>query len=148
MDLNESKSWHSELEGWSDDILPRYEEWAAKLPEGAILVEVGTYRGRSLRYMAEKIHRLGKSVKIYGIDTSEIPENWQVLLRNILAAPLEEQHLIHLIRAPSVMASRMFDDRLIDWVFIDALHTVEAVREDCLSWLPKIKKGGLLGGHD
>lgn len=35
-----------------------------------------------------------------------------------------------------------------DLVFIDGNHEYTQVKEDILSWLPKVKPGGLLAGHD
>jgi predicted O-methyltransferase YrrM len=48
----------------------------------------------------------------------------------------------------SVEASKTFEDKSVDFVFIDAGHTYEEVVEDIKSWLPKVKKGGFIGGHD
>lgn len=41
-----------------------------------------------------------------------------------------------------------FPDEHFDWIYIDANHTYEAVKNDILKWLPKVKKGGILSGHD
>lgn len=41
-----------------------------------------------------------------------------------------------------------FEDGTFDWVYIDANHTYEAAKNDILKWLPKVKKGGVLSGHD
>lgn len=45
-------------------------------------------------------------------------------------------------------AVRTVADDSLDFVFIDADHSVEGVSEDILHWVPKIKPGGVLSGHD
>lgn len=36
----------------------------------------------------------------------------------------------------------------IDFVYIDALHTYEGVRDDVRNWYSKVRYGGVIGGHD
>jgi len=36
----------------------------------------------------------------------------------------------------------------LDLVFLDADHSYEGVRADIAAWLPKVRKGGWIGGHD
>ena len=45
-------------------------------------------------------------------------------------------------------ASTLVDDHSLDFVFIDADHGYEAVRQDITDWTPKVKPGGWVGGHD
>ena len=45
-------------------------------------------------------------------------------------------------------ASKKFSDGSLDFVYIDARHEYDSVKEDIVSWLPKIKKGSFIGGHD
>lgn len=48
----------------------------------------------------------------------------------------------------SVPAAARFPDASFDWVFLDGMHTFDAVLEDLRAWAPKIKPGALLMGHD
>ena len=57
-------------------------------------------------------------------------------------------NLINPIRTDSVSASKMYADESLDAVFIDADHRYESVKADILTWMPKVKKGGILAGHD
>ena len=36
----------------------------------------------------------------------------------------------------------------LDYVFIDGIHTYDAVKQDITAWLPKVRPGGWIGGHD
>jgi hypothetical protein len=36
----------------------------------------------------------------------------------------------------------------VDFLFIDANHTYEFVRNDIQMWLPKMKPGSVMAGHD
>jgi predicted O-methyltransferase YrrM len=52
------------------------------------------------------------------------------------------------IRGLSSEAVSQFEDESLDVVFIDLTHTYESVKEDIGLWLPKVKSGGILSGHD
>lgn len=39
-------------------------------------------------------------------------------------------------------------DGSIDFVFIDGAHDYESVKQDISDWVPKIRKGGIVSGHD
>jgi hypothetical protein len=64
------------------------------------------------------------------------------------ARRLMARHGGTLIRKKSAEAAAEIEDASLDLVYIDAEHTYEAVKEDIASWLPKVKAGGWIGGHD
>ena len=39
-------------------------------------------------------------------------------------------------------------DQSLDMVFLDACHDYEAVLDDVAPWKPKVRRGGILSGHD
>ena len=45
-------------------------------------------------------------------------------------------------------AAAWIDDESLDAVFIDANHTYAALSADLRAWMPKVRRGGLVSGHD
>jgi len=52
------------------------------------------------------------------------------------------------IELPSLEAVKKFKDRSLDMVYIDALHTYDAVKADIYAWSKKLHGGSILSGHD
>ena len=52
------------------------------------------------------------------------------------------------IRKFSMDAVKDFADESLDFVYIDANHEYENVRDDIIEWSKKVKKGGVVSGHD
>lgn len=57
-----------------------------------------------------------------------------------------ENRIVQMLRSSSDVGD--IQDESLDFAYIDACHTYEAVKVDLEVWLPKIRKGGLLCGHD
>jgi len=51
-------------------------------------------------------------------------------------------------RRDTTAAAAEFSDASFDFVYVDGTHTREKCAADIAAWLPKIKPGGLLCGHD
>lgn len=51
-------------------------------------------------------------------------------------------------RMTSGQAAERVEDGSLDFAYIDARHDYGSVREDLELWLPKIRPGGVLAGHD
>lgn len=54
--------------------------------------------------------------------------------------------ILKVIRATSLAAVSLFENKSLDLVYIDADHTYDSVTEDIKAWLPKCRK--VIGGHD
>ena len=55
---------------------------------------------------------------------------------------------VSFIRDYTTNAAKKIRDNCLDMVFIDALHTYSGVISDIVNWLPKVKVGGIICGHD
>lgn len=55
---------------------------------------------------------------------------------------------ISFFKMTSAEASVFIKDGCLDLVFIDGDHTYSFVKQDIQLWLPKVRKGGIISGHD
>ena len=136
-----------------------YSRFVTELSDGAKIVEVGCWKGKSVAYLGVEVINSGKKISIDAVDTwlgsqNEDPHLQDVYVRtNTLyslfltnISPIKS--VVNPIRMPSIDASKLYADESIDVVFIDAEHTYHAVKADISAWLPKVKRGGYLAGHD
>jgi SAM-dependent methyltransferase len=142
-------------ENWFD-----YSELYSKFIElakpNAKIVEVGCWKGKSVAYLAVEAINSGKNISIDAIDTwlgspehahHECTKNdslYRIFLNNI--EPVSD--IVTSIRLDSISASKNYVDNSIDIVFLDAAHDYDSVLADIKHWLPKVKDGGILAGHD
>lgn len=132
-----------------------YQSVVAKFTEGNF-IEIGSWKGRSAAYMAVEIFNSEKNINFYCVDTwkgsVEHEEMdcikgdslYKEFMNNI--QPVSD--IIKPIRKSSIEASKDFEDNFFDFIFIDAAHDYESVKQDLLAWYPKLKKGGIFAGHD
>lgn len=157
----DSDAWRPEITGWSTDILPwQRAVLLSLLPPTFVFVELGVFRGRSLIHLAELASLTGRRGILHGVDPGYAidfghpypgfeGDSHAELLANILRTHRYRpgvEILIH--RLTSLEAVRAFEDLSIDGVFIDANHEKEAVLEDAVAWSAKVKRGGIIAGHD
>ncbi len=53
-----------------------------------------------------------------------------------------------MIRSLSEQAVDLFEDKSLDFVYIDANHAYDYIKQDIELWYPKVKNGGLISGDD
>lgn len=130
-----------------------YREMAAK-PDFLHFVEVGVYQGESLEFLHQELLKRGTTFHLYGIDLWEQVDKTgydRVIGQEIREAAekrFERATNVFLIQDDSAGAASRFRDDTIDFVFIDANHTLDHVVRDIKAWLPKMRKGGIISGHD
>lgn len=55
---------------------------------------------------------------------------------------------VMLIKNFSAIAAKDFPDQYLDFVYIDGDHSLEGIYTDIYTWVNKVRKGGILSGHD
>lgn len=133
-------------------------EWLLnKVKKPAIKIcEIGCWTGKSTILFAQYAKELDG--KVYAIDWFKGNPNthlWidakYINIKNILIDNLTNLNLlkcVDIIVDTSINASKNFKDNYFDLVFLDGDHRYEAFKKDLDIWYPKVKKGGILCGHD
>lgn len=147
---NIGENWFSYAEFYSDMV--------KHFPEGSNFLEIGAWKGRSTVCMAVEIINSGKAIDFYTIDqwkyipTTEQPvssqEEFDIVFLEFLDNIEPVKNNIKVIKLSSEQASTLFDDNYFDFIFIDASHHYEDMKKDIQLWLPKIKNGRIISGHD
>ena len=152
---------YTEIEGWFN-MENQYLELLENTPDGGIFVELGTYKGKSTSFIVTEMLNKGRNVKFYTVDTfqgdsgSTDKQEVEAYTKVNVSKMYEEfkQNTKHLEGKFTTMvnysdeAAEYFLDNSVNSLFIDAGHSYEAVLKDITAWLPKMKNGGIMSGHD
>lgn len=129
---------------WREELI----RFAATLPPGSIMAEIGTFAGES----AEIFVASGKVRRLYCIDPWNTgPETFPPReYMDEAEAAFDARHLrgCFKLKMMSPQAAALLADGLLDAIYIDADHRYESVRSDLLAFRPKVKRGGIIAGHD
>jgi predicted O-methyltransferase YrrM len=107
------------------------------LPPLERVLEVGCFRGVSTEVFALYAQR------VFAVDLWEEESIFVDFQKR-----MQPYKNVKTLRGRSPGMANHFEDDTLDLVYIDGDHTQEAVRADILAWLPKIRKGGWISGHD
>lgn len=116
------------------------------LPSHGIVAEIGVNEGD----FSENILSLCSPAKLVLIDVWASKRYHGGLfekVKNRFASQLE-QGQIEIIRDLSFGAIASCQDNFFDWVYLDTDHTYETTRRELELLRPKMKKGGIISGHD
>ena len=81
-----------------------------------------------------------------GRDQKSMDNTYKAFLQKIKDQGIEDR--VRVLKMFSSEAAAFIDDGSLDFCFIDGNHLYEYVLRDIEMYLPKIKKGGLIAGHD
>jgi hypothetical protein len=144
---------HSEIPKlYNRNDIPKFLE---KYYKNGVGIELGVALGQYLVELATD----WTSGRIYGIDCWEqqdtsvyndplnIPTigNWYSHVQQRIQ-PFKDR--VRIYKTYTTEAVKSFPDNYFDFIYIDANHSYEAALKDIELYYPKLKKGGLFGGHD
>lgn len=135
-----------------------------RLPPSARVVEVGVLIG----VLSEYLLRQRKDITLYMVDSWQTadkqPDHYRAtgdahanhfdparVKRHRAEAENRARHFpgrARIMAMTSLEAAKQFPDASLDHVFIDADHSYLGVKADLAAWVPKVRAGGWVGGHD
>lgn len=155
-----------DMQGWNSDgpiFAAMFDQ-----TKPSVIVEVGSWKGRSACHMAKLARERGLQPIIYCVDAwlppigvglgeiprTQIPESWleptfyQQFLFNVKHARCDD--MIVPVRGLTHCVSWLFQAWQVaaDLIYIDASHDELSVHADLKSYWPVLKKGGIMFGDD
>jgi predicted O-methyltransferase YrrM len=112
------------------------------LANACSFVEVGSFEGKSASFLSDALFDKNKKAVLHTVDHFK-HSDFETFCSNIKG---RSNICIH--QTNSVEASFRFAESSLDFVFLDAGHEQKDLEEDINSWMPKLKNGGVLSGHD
>ena len=162
---------------WSD-FFPIYDEAILTAPRSSILIEVGSFWGKSALYLAEAAKLSGKDLRVYSIDiwaanASNNPgmfdpehgakghiepvvhaQHHNSLFETFAyfvesTTPRLSPDPLRIMRMDSLEAAELFHGKdNIHFVFLDDDHEYEHVKQELEAWEPLMGKDSIIAGHD
>jgi predicted O-methyltransferase YrrM len=150
--------WQAGLEaalatdGWmKPDELLALMRLARAVPEGALIVEIGTYRGRSTVALAHAA-REGNGNRVYTFDPhleftgirggAFGPRDQAYLYRALADSGVGET--VFVVCLDSKVAAASWPAPNVGLLFVDGDHRIEAVRADLTAWLPHLRRDAVI----
>tara|TARA_R110002074_G_scaffold388087_1_gene570537 strand:- start:3486 stop:4073 length:588 start_codon:yes stop_codon:yes gene_type:complete len=101
-------------------------------------VEIGSHKGES----ALIISSFPFIKKLTCVDLCKYSEFQERLKQKI------QYGVVDFVQASSIEYADLIENNSVDFVYIDAEHDYDSVKQDLSVWFPKVKIGGFLAGHD
>ena len=133
----------------------RWHTMSALLKDNAPLAgaEIGVKEGRFVQHML----KVFPDLTMYAVDPWEaqpkgnetyLDWNFNLIYNQYKTRTAPYADRVIELREYSQTAAEKVKDRSLDFVFLDAQHDYESIKQDIKLWSPKVKRGGLLSGHD
>lgn len=148
------KKWEIDLKQPSPIYINRSRDWSFPRLLKDLDFNVGAEIGVADGIFSEQMFIKHPKLKLYEVDYwEEYPEykdyhHNDLFIKYDAARKRLKPYNSHFVRDLSMNAVKRFADESLDFVYIDAAHDYDHVIEDVREWEKKVKKGGIVAGHD
>ena len=123
---------------------------ARSLKENSVIVEIGSFKGKSTCFIAEGIDN--KKMQFFCIDPWKdglMPEKGDEIFNEFLQNTKKYKDKFSILRGFSHEVIKEWPVyRKIDFLWVDGDHSYEGVKKDILNWTPLVKKSSFVCFHD
>lgn len=106
--------------------------------------EVGVFAGYYSRVLLDTIPDL----TLYMVDSWILEERRRQAYKEVMSVFPAQYPKAVILKGNSLEIAKTIEPESLDFVFIDAAHDYKSVKNDLEAWVPKVKKGGIVSGHD
>jgi predicted O-methyltransferase YrrM len=120
---------------------------ADHVKKDSVIAEVGSFSGVSSEMFAlncKELHCVDAWEAYWEIADPSVMANAEFAFDKMSA---NYSH-IRKVKSASANAVLKYPDGFFDLVYIDAAHDYESAKRDIFLWMPKLKAGGIMAGHD
>jgi len=123
------------------------------LDTNCVMAEIGCYYGESTLMWASsekitKIYAIDPWQDFYDINDGASQKGNMAEVEKTFDENTSAINKIIKVKQKSLEAAQHIENNSLNFVYLDGSHKYEDVVNDIITWIPKIKKGGILAGHD
>ena len=112
-------------------------------------VELGVFKGTNAMRLISELNIKQLSL----VDMWVTPSHWKGAMSyeqnyEFVKETYKASDKVFIYRMDTVKASHIVANETLDFVYVDGDHYYEGCRRDIEAWYPKLKKGGVIIGHD
>jgi predicted O-methyltransferase YrrM len=115
------------------------------------MIEIGSFVGESTVLFARSFKKvIAVDPFLAGYDPAD-PTSYSFEFKNVYETYLDrtgDHQNIETIVSTSDAAVDFLKGPKYDFIYLDGLHTYDGVKTDIINYLPLVKDGGVIGGHD
>ena len=128
------------------ELLPNRHVLLSKLTKGGKVAEIGVNQGE----FSELILEIAEPNLLHLIDAWNSKTYHAGLFEKVADKfkSLIDNGRVQMHRELSTAAAGGFEDDYFDWIYIDTDHSYATTKEELLRYASKIKRGGIIAGHD
>lgn len=127
-------------------LLTSREELLELLPKSGVVAELGVDEG----HFSKKIFTINNPKKLHLIDfwgSKRFSQKKRTDVENLFADEIAAK-TVEINLGLSTTVVHQFNAEYFDWIYVDTTHAYQLTIAELEAYRPKMKKGGIIAGHD